>query len=946
MDRQQEYLRLLQERNRLKKMMNEKSEEEQLKEELEKGFSTHFRGAHAVKEKNAPTRFESKPTVKVHKSPNNIDLVKRLNPMMSDHVPPDTSRSRSTSRGGIKGAQGREQMNESNRENDQEQISITQSKFTVNSSVDTALLGQITAMSRDQKLALLQLLQADGTNEVIDNSTAGAPGSVESHRNEEDEEPLFERSFAHQPFEEGEAENLLLKTVKSELSGGDNLVHEDKHLLNEEEVVDAKQADHYVVWKKQIGDIPFHMRIRLSSTWNSSKNVFFQGIRLRSILESGDGECYYVDLLQQFANKLQLGLLTANPTHESVRLLNNLLGVGLNYRTALWKAPISLQNTVELSFDGNVPLDLFRLYTNQIFEPKDLLQTIELSIWNGFEENSDQGNVSINASAAKDVDIYVNDTCIWSGELPFESRKVETSHVMEQFSILNKKEAKPTLQLHPFSKKSTTESKKISLSAVERPVSSSVNNPRNSADLSFARKLFNSPGRSKPSTPNNKGIKPKGEGTVATDLDKPDWLQFTKENNSKTIVLTPKTKEGKLNDGSFRSPSRSLEREDGNPIKSPTKSINKAHRRRRTREVGSFDTEAGLTLSPSHRRTPKTVQDVTKDLEMNLRKSLEAVEHSEKFNLNRLETTVSRNPKRVSNDPEVNQIQQVRESLKTAERPLTMGRKVIFASDDEAPARDSNVEVVPSNDVEITRAMSRTQSGTDLRENRAAKIEQVNTKIANTLNDLADILAGLPKQPVTEEEVSFQETLEKKEPSRSRQATPRIIPAMNKQTNELPTGRVFRLEIFTTHGDMSYVGLNGLEFFDGEGNHIPMHQSDVVESILADPMDLSVLPGYADDPRKVNNLLDGVNNTKDDLHQWLAPHSRVVDDFLRKEVKGDDSNKQGHVNKSIATITLTFSKVQTLSMIKIYNFNKSRTHNQRGVRDIRIAFDGTVIFNG
>lgn len=42
-EKQTEYLRLLQERNRLKKQMNAKSKEQLAKEELERGFNTHFR---------------------------------------------------------------------------------------------------------------------------------------------------------------------------------------------------------------------------------------------------------------------------------------------------------------------------------------------------------------------------------------------------------------------------------------------------------------------------------------------------------------------------------------------------------------------------------------------------------------------------------------------------------------------------------------------------------------------------------------------------------------------------------------------------------------------------------------------------------------------------------------------------------------------------------------
>jgi hypothetical protein len=79
MDRNQEYIRLLQEKNRIKKMMTEKSDEDLAKEELERGFSTHFRGAHAGKEPPVTSKATvSKPTVKNHTKTPNGDLLQRL----------------------------------------------------------------------------------------------------------------------------------------------------------------------------------------------------------------------------------------------------------------------------------------------------------------------------------------------------------------------------------------------------------------------------------------------------------------------------------------------------------------------------------------------------------------------------------------------------------------------------------------------------------------------------------------------------------------------------------------------------------------------------------------------------------------------------------------------------------------------------------------------------
>ncbi len=41
--------------------------------------------------------------------------------------------------------------------------------------------------------------------------------------------------------------------------------------------------------------------------------------------------------------------------------------------------------------------------------------------------------------------------------------------------------------------------------------------------------------------------------------------------------------------------------------------------------------------------------------------------------------------------------------------------------------------------------------------------------------------------------------------------------------------------------------------------------------ISADPSDINVLAEYDSDPRVVGNLLDGVNQTRDDMHMWLTP---------------------------------------------------------------------------
>ena len=139
---------------------------------------------------------------------------------------------------------------------------------------------------------------------------------------------------------------------------------------------------------------------------------------------------------------------------------------------------------------------------------------------------------------------------------------------------------------------------------------------------------------------------------------------------------------------------------------------------------------------------------------------------------------------------------------------------------------------------------------------------------------------------------------------------------------ELPKGKILKFCIFSTWGDAYYLGLNGIEFFNEKGDAILL--SDIKNQIKANPSDINSLPGYGKDPRTVDKLVDGTYLTCDDLHVWLAPYT------------------QGKQH----TIEVDFREVKTISMIRIWNYNKSRIHSYRGARDIAIKLDDTVIFLG
>ncbi|KAI0234957.1 hypothetical protein LSAT2_014682 [Lamellibrachia satsuma] len=135
---------------------------------------------------------------------------------------------------------------------------------------------------------------------------------------------------------------------------------------------------------------------------------------------------------------------------------------------------------------------------------------------------------------------------------------------------------------------------------------------------------------------------------------------------------------------------------------------------------------------------------------------------------------------------------------------------------------------------------------------------------------------------------------------------------------ELPRGQHLVIDILTTWGDRYYVGLNGIEIFSNTGEPV------TVTKITADPADINVLPEYTKDPRVVTNLIDGVNRTRDDTHLWLTPFT-----------KG-----RRHC------IELTFDQPAHIAMMRIWNYNKSRIHSYRGVRDIEMTLDGFMIFKG
>eukprot|EP01060_Flectonema_neradi_P032226 TRINITY_DN5086_c1_g2_i2.p1 TRINITY_DN5086_c1_g2~~TRINITY_DN5086_c1_g2_i2.p1 ORF type:complete len:1083 (+),score=169.17 TRINITY_DN5086_c1_g2_i2:115-3249(+) len=138
----------------------------------------------------------------------------------------------------------------------------------------------------------------------------------------------------------------------------------------------------------------------------------------------------------------------------------------------------------------------------------------------------------------------------------------------------------------------------------------------------------------------------------------------------------------------------------------------------------------------------------------------------------------------------------------------------------------------------------------------------------------------------------------------------------------LPEGRVLTINCIDTWGDPHYIGLNSIEIFDGDGEKIRIR--DPKSQVSGNPESINVLPEYSNDPRVVQNVVDGVSRTCDDIHVWLAPFTPGSDHL----------------------ITIDTQTVSRISMLRFWNYNKSRPHSYRGVKDVEIQLDGKFIFKG
>ena len=87
----------------------------------------------------------------------------------------------------------------------------------------------------------------------------------------------------------------------------------------------------------------------------------------------------------------------------------------------------------------------------------------------------------------------------------------------------------------------------------------------------------------------------------------------------------------------------------------------------------------------------------------------------------------------------------------------------------------------------------------------------------------------------------------------------------------MPVGFALKINLYSTHGDLFYIGLNGIELFDQNGNELLSSMASQVR-VYAHPSGVHTLSGMQDDTRVVKNIIDGMNSTSNDNHIWLSPY--------------------------------------------------------------------------
>ncbi|CAD8126525.1 unnamed protein product [Paramecium sonneborni] len=153
------------------------------------------------------------------------------------------------------------------------------------------------------------------------------------------------------------------------------------------------------------------------------------------------------------------------------------------------------------------------------------------------------------------------------------------------------------------------------------------------------------------------------------------------------------------------------------------------------------------------------------------------------------------------------------------------------------------------------------------------------------------------------------------------------------ETTQLPQGTKIVIKLLSTWGDLHYIGLNGIEIYDPNGEKL-------YPKLLAKPFSVKELPQMEMDVRTPDKLLNDINITLDAKQMWLSPFVNSYTDRLKTNI---NSSVFDQISYQVNKLILLFDTPQQISAISFYNYSKTPV---RGVKECEISIDDNIMYQG
>ena len=140
-------------------------------------------------------------------------------------------------------------------------------------------------------------------------------------------------------------------------------------------------------------------------------------------------------------------------------------------------------------------------------------------------------------------------------------------------------------------------------------------------------------------------------------------------------------------------------------------------------------------------------------------------------------------------------------------------------------------------------------------------------------------------------------------------------------------GKKLKVRLLANYGDRNYIGLNGMELFDGEMEPLLRGQKTKFR-LVADPV-MASAEELKHDLRVPENLYNGINDGKNRNLHWLAP-------FINAKKLNDKTNMGRLFNQ----IVIYFEKPVDITAISFWNYTKDP---ERGAKDMEIYLDEKLV---